>query len=138
MRDLTAVGEVDQVVAGFAGVELYTGFRLGSRVVVKADKEELSPARSLAVFNHSPDGFNWGYGGSGPAQLALALLLREGVPDDVAVTLHQDLKWSTVVHWNQELNWLLRGSDLRYWIEQRLYEIQEKQLTAEGGPLDEP
>jgi hypothetical protein len=27
------------------------------------------------VRNHSPDGFEWGYGGSGPAQLALAILL---------------------------------------------------------------
>lgn len=28
----------------------------------------------LDLFNHSPDGFEWGYGGSGPAQLALAIL----------------------------------------------------------------
>jgi len=25
------------------------------------------------LWNHSPDGFEWGYGGSGPAQLALAI-----------------------------------------------------------------
>jgi Family of unknown function (DUF6166) len=30
---------------------------------------------SLKLWNHSPSGFNWGYGGSGPAQTALALLL---------------------------------------------------------------
>jgi hypothetical protein len=35
----------------------------------------LSPKRSLAVKNHSPDGFSWGYSGSGPAQLALAVCL---------------------------------------------------------------
>ena len=28
----------------------------------------------LDLFNHSPTGFEWGYAGSGPAQLALALL----------------------------------------------------------------
>lgn len=28
------------------------------------------------VRSHSPDGFQWGYGGSGPAQLALALCLH--------------------------------------------------------------
>ena len=37
-----------------------------------------SPWRKLAgrnqVVNHSPDGFEWGYTGSGPAQLALAIL----------------------------------------------------------------
>ena len=38
---------------------------------------ELSPKKSQEVINHSPDGFNWGgYGGSGPAQLALALVLH--------------------------------------------------------------
>ncbi len=26
------------------------------------------------LYNHSPTGFEWGYGGSGPAQLSLALL----------------------------------------------------------------
>src|SRR5467141_965015 len=29
----------------------------------------------LEARNHSPTGFAWGYGGSGPAQLALALLI---------------------------------------------------------------
>jgi hypothetical protein len=36
----------------------------------------LWPGRSQEVWNHSPDGFNWGYAGSGPAQLALAILLE--------------------------------------------------------------
>jgi hypothetical protein len=34
-------------------------------------KSALDPRSDLR--NHSPDGFNWGYGGSGPAQLSLAL-----------------------------------------------------------------
>lgn len=37
--------------------------------------KRLDPAHSLKVRNHSPDGFNWGYAGSGPAQLALAICL---------------------------------------------------------------
>jgi len=40
------------------------------------DGEYLDPAPSQKVWNHSPDGFNWGYGGSGPAQLALAIMLK--------------------------------------------------------------
>lgn len=36
----------------------------------------LSPRRSQKVYNHSPDGFNWGYGGSGPSQLASAIVLE--------------------------------------------------------------
>lgn len=40
------------------------------------DDVELTPDRSWKVYDHSPDGFMWGYGGSGPAQLALAILLE--------------------------------------------------------------
>lgn len=36
----------------------------------------LDPDISLRLRNHSPDGFNWGYAGSGPAQLALGILLH--------------------------------------------------------------
>lgn len=39
------------------------------------DGKPLDPEPSQKVRNHSPDGFNWGYGGSGPAQLALAVML---------------------------------------------------------------
>jgi len=40
------------------------------------DGKELKPGSSLKIVNHSPDGFNWGYAGSGPAQLALAVCMR--------------------------------------------------------------
>ena len=50
----------------------------------------LKPERSQAVKNHSPDGFNWGYAGSGPAQLAqLALaILLEVTDDEVKALAH--------------------------------------------------
>ncbi|MGO9375206.1 MAG: DUF6166 domain-containing protein [Syntrophobacteraceae bacterium] len=47
--------------------------------------------RSLAVCNHSPTGFSWGYLGSGPSQLALAILLRY-LSKREAVALYQDFK----------------------------------------------
>lgn len=41
----------------------------------------------LDLANHSPSGFEWGYMGSGPAQLALALLADHyGIPDKADVT----------------------------------------------------
>jgi len=40
------------------------------------DGELLTPEESQKVRNHSPDGFNHGYCGSGPAQLALAIMLK--------------------------------------------------------------
>ena len=55
----------------------YVGFRVDGRAVVLnlSDHRRLAPERSLDVVNHSPSGFEWGYAGSGPAQLACGLLL---------------------------------------------------------------
>ena len=56
------------------------------------DDEWLDPAPSQVIRNHSPDGFNWGYGGSGPAQLALAVTLEvTGKPDG-----YQQFKWDLI------------------------------------------
>jgi hypothetical protein len=51
------------------------------------------PARRS--WNHSPDGFAWGYSGSGPAQLALAILLRL-TDKRTAVANHQMFKTDVI------------------------------------------
>lgn len=53
------------------------------------------PDKSQKLRNHSPDGFMWGYGGSGPAQLALAILL-EFLPDVKALNLYQKFKFDII------------------------------------------
>lgn len=64
------------------------------------DGKFLDPAKSQKILNHSPDGFNWGYGGSGPAQLALAILLElEG--EDKAIIDYQDFKWNFIATLSQ-------------------------------------
>lgn len=56
----------------------------------------LTPDDSLKLRNHSPDGFEFGYSGSGPAQLALAMLLdyvrADGMDDSVALDHYQVFK----------------------------------------------
>jgi hypothetical protein len=55
----------------------------------------LNPKPSQELCNHSPDGYAWGYGGSGPAQLALAVLLViKGA--EYALSHHQDFKWAFI------------------------------------------
>jgi hypothetical protein len=66
---------------------------------VFVEGRRLTPGRSQRVFNHSPDGFNWGYAGSSPAQLALAILLAHGLSDSAAVQLHQAFKRDFVQRW---------------------------------------
>jgi hypothetical protein len=65
------------------------------------DGREVHPERSMGVRRHSPDGFSWGDGGSGAAQLALALLL-ELTHEDLALLWYQDVKWHIVARLAQE------------------------------------
>lgn len=58
---------------------------------VYLDGQYLSPKKSQKIYNHSPDGFAWGYSGSGPAQLALAILL-ELTDKETALRIHQEFK----------------------------------------------
>lgn len=60
------------------------------------------PARQ-DVRNHSPDGFQWGYGGSGPAQLALALCIH-ALDGDVerAQNVYQEYKFKNVARWQSD------------------------------------
>ena len=66
----------------------------GPRVQRIAEDGRRSPLPlRLDLDNHSPDGFAWGYGGSGPAQLALALLADALGDDAEALRLHMRFKW---------------------------------------------
>ena len=96
---------------------LYTGFY--SRGVAKIRRQNpdgkrttLRPAASQKVWNHSPDGFNWGYGGSGPAQTALALLLDWTRDAQLARELHQPFKWAIVARWPEGGPWSLTGHEI--------------------------
>jgi hypothetical protein len=81
-------------------MKTYTGHRTenGCAVVVldEGGSRGLDPRFDLKT--HSPTGFEWGYGGSGPAQLALALALAADVlgDDEVALDVYQRLKFKVV------------------------------------------
>jgi hypothetical protein len=50
----------------------------------------------LDLENHSPTGFECGYEGSGPAQLALAIVADALEDDDRAVKVHQGYKFAVI------------------------------------------
>ena len=77
----------------------------------------LDPGRSLKLRNHSPTGFAWGYTGSGPAQLALAILLHEGVAEKRALALYQRLKEQVVALHSWASPLLLSRDTVQAWIE---------------------
>jgi hypothetical protein len=72
----------------------YEGRREGHAVTVTVDGRRLNPRRDL--WNHSPNGFEWGYGGSGPAQLALAILADHLDDDQEALNFYQRFKWAII------------------------------------------
>jgi hypothetical protein len=119
-----------------APAEIYCGVADPKRMRVTADHGVLLPDQSQKVWNHSPDGFSWGYGGSGPAQLALALLLHTGLPKHLAVRLHQDLKWAHVARWDRRENWCLSGRELLEWIASAFGEIAAAQRDDRNGRTD--
>jgi hypothetical protein len=67
----------------------------------------------LDLRNHSPTGFAWGYGGSGPAQLALAILADAIVDDGRALRLYQDFKFRTVATWDRCSSWSITMAEVR-------------------------
>lgn len=69
-------------------VILMEGIGIDRRILL--DNRPLDIKASRKVIDHS-EGFNWGYGGSGPAQLALAILLKYLNKKD-AKEMHQDFK----------------------------------------------
>ena len=79
---------------------------------VLIDGQPFGIDESLQVRNASPTGFNWGYGGSGPAQLALAICLLY-LPAPKALAAHQLFKWQIVC--NLEPDFELDGKELEHW-----------------------
>jgi hypothetical protein len=73
--------------------------------VEENNKQKLiSPSRSQGVINHSPTGFNYGYAGSGPAQLALAILIDDYQDHKKAAANHQHFKHVAIAKMDGTVN----------------------------------
>lgn len=93
-------------------MKTYVGSRHGGcAVFVRTDKGSAPLRLRLDLRKHSPAGFEWGYGGSGPAQLALALLADCLCDDHRAVALHQDFKFKIVSNLNPQ--WQLTEDEVK-------------------------
>lgn len=103
------------------------------QVYVEQDsgRKELNPAYHLR--NHSPDGFAWGYAGSGPAQLAIAILVdhlshdkrqvRDAWPfkgktvgDVDAERFYQRYKAAVIQHLPQDEGFTITSDEVETWL----------------------
>lgn len=64
-------------------------------------QDEDYPLRHIE--SHSPDGFNWGYGGSGPSDTALSIL-TDCLGERKARILYPQFKWDFVAGWGKEFS----------------------------------
>ena len=87
----------------------YEGKRCNGITEVSVNGVPLNPRLDLR--KHSVTGFEWGYGGSGPAQLALALLADHLANDEKAMELYQDFKQRVITTLSHN-NWSLTSADI--------------------------
>jgi hypothetical protein len=70
----------------------------------------LKPRNDL--MDHSPDGLSWGYAGSGPTQLALAMLMEVFDDWERVRPIYQHFKDHLVARIPQNTNWTADGADV--------------------------
>lgn len=106
--------------------KIYIGMRTSTnRVFVHVEDGKTGARRQLEhVSRHSPDGFEWGYGGSGPADLALSIL-ADMAPKREAEAFYQDFKRCYVSDWPSESvplragcleQWRISEQQIREWL----------------------
>lgn len=88
--------------------DLYEGCGATSQVTFNG--QPLNPC--FPMCNHSPTGFSWGYGGSGPAQLAFALAMHRLQNTTHAQRLYQLLKLGIVARLPFNQDWSLTTDQL--------------------------
>lgn len=95
------------------------------------DGQQLHLDERFDLVNHSPTGFAWNYGGSGPAQLALAILADVTGDDDLAVRLHQQFKADVIANMPRG-KWELPEASVREWIE-----VNQREFSTGAQRIDE-
>lgn len=90
---------------------LFEGKRVGeyNEAIVLVDGEPLPQRQDLV--NHSPDGFEWGYRGSGPAQLSLAILAFL-YGDEFALQHYQFFKEAVIGRLPREEDWIMTSDEI--------------------------
>src|SRR5712671_5652494 len=89
-------------------VKRYEGKRCNGIAEVSINGVPLNPR--LDLHKHSITGFEWGYCGGGPAQLALALLADHLANDAKAMALYQDFKLRVIARLSHS-GWSLTSTD---------------------------
>jgi len=106
----------------------YTGQRIrmtedspsqAPKVIVSVCGEHPIMRRNLVhLVRHSPDGFEWGYGGSGPAELARCILADFLGSESLAEEFYQKYKWDVIATINND-TWEITVPMIMDWFQTR-------------------
>jgi hypothetical protein len=97
---------------------------------VYIDFRILDLSASQVIRNHSPDGFSWGYSGSGPSQLALAILLHLTNDTLFSSTWYQEYKKEFVSSWDSQKDFDINLEDTYKWISKK------RALSRQGSGIE--
>ncbi len=104
-------------------MKIYKGKRsgggVGGQAIVVQDNGDEYPLKHIE--RHSPDGFNWGYGGSGPADTALSILAN-CLKMEQANVLYQSFKSEFVAAWGDEFT--ITEKEIKDWARKQRAEIE--------------
>lgn len=99
-------------------MKIYKGRRIhpeqetASDVIVTVEEGRKETPLKHHVY-HSPTGFCWGYGGSGPADLALSILWDFFGAEPIT-EMYMDFKWNYVAIWEAE--WQINSEEIGNWV----------------------
>ena len=99
----------------------YAGARVLGRAVVTVHVLTAAGVTSYPLAHvvlHSPDGFNWGYRGSGPSDLARSLLM-DCLGADPEPQLYHAFKEEFIAGLEQEAAWHIDEAAIRRWLDSR-------------------
>lgn len=101
---------------------MYTGKIINDEYQVFKRDEVLSPIESMGVINYSTE-FSWGYYGSSPSQLSLAILLDYTGNKKTAVDYHVQFRNDVIAMFDMELNWELSEQSIEAWL---IHQVADK------------
>lgn len=104
-------------------MKIYKGHRdieAGGQIVfVRTDDDPPKVYELPHIVRYSPDGFNWGYGGSGPADLALSILADFFGTEEIPPNIYQQFKRKFIEPVGGELR--ITGNEILDWTKDEVW-----------------
>ena len=114
---------------------IYSGKRdRAGFAIVGVNDTVLSPKQATAIYAGGPDGFEWGYDGSGPRLLALGLLYDYLADADQALSYCAGFFREVVGKFTRDADWSLSGEE----IEEALARIAPGEIPPRSHAISHP